>query len=81
MRTMAVLSSVIEVSIPKGPNGAGASLPWHEDGNAFSFQYVVFCSPLEYQPVDKAQKPDDFECYTRHRGENPSESRTSLACI
>jgi hypothetical protein len=41
----------------KGPKRAGVSLPSGEDGNKSSFRNVGFSSYLDFQTMDKIQKP------------------------
>jgi hypothetical protein len=50
-------------TISKGPNRVYVSLPSPEKGNRSSFRNVVFWY-LEFQAMNKFQKPSSSECYT-----------------
>jgi hypothetical protein len=54
----------LRLALSKGPNWLGVLPPWPEDGNRSSFRKVVFSNFLEYQTMDKVQKPINSECYT-----------------
>jgi hypothetical protein len=63
LRIIGFLDFVIEVGLPKGPNRLGVPLTSPKDGNRPGFRCCVFWF-LEYQLMDRVQKPSNSECYT-----------------
>jgi hypothetical protein len=54
-KTHTLLGPLEKAKLNQGPNRVGVSLPSPEDGNRFSFRYVVF---LLFEIPDDGQSPD-----------------------